>query len=466
MAHVGGQPHTFFMPRPLSAHSLLINGSFFTMPAHNRQDTSISIEHTGFYLRSTNEEEVTPYFLGKGKTSLRVDESQNGDLNSDWFHVLSADGKTYKSHIHIHPEREVWGVSLRMQQSLGELYDGLWAAVTVPFVQVNHNLNVTESLDDAAAVASGSTFASVVKTLDWDNWRAGKWSEKSQTMSGTDDMCMQIGINLSGPLQSTQRVYTELTVPVGSYPSAQYLFEPIIGSAGSFGLGGGIASTIPFIKGNDGINIMFLNQVQYRYHFAVRHQRTPDLKGQPFSRYVILMDTGLIANDANVGTKGANGVNFITRECTVTPGATGQSLNALEIRLREHAVSLGYSYWWRAAEQVSFAKAPLRTFATPWKDGLVGDEQAWLPAARIQDSFIESDPSKTTDAAVLYDVEFDMESAAAPQTASHTVFGRYIGRWNTSIGTFSVNMGAAYEIGDNSAALSSWQVWGGFGITS
>ena len=464
-AGVSSQPHSFFMPRPISARSLLVNGSSFTMPAHSRQDSSISVEHTGFYLRSTNEEEAVPYFLGKGKTSLRVDESQSGDLNSDWFHILSATGKTYKSHIRVHPEREVWGVTLRMQQSLGEVYDGLWAAVSVPFVQVNHHLNVTETLDDAASVATTSTFTSVIKTLDWNNWRAGKWSEKSQTVSGTDDMCMQVGINLSGPLESTQRVYTELSVPVGSYPTAQYLFEPIIGSAGSFGLGGGIASTIPLIKGRDGINIMFLNQVHYRYHFSVRHQRTPDLKGQPFSRYLILMDTGLIANDANVGTKAANGVNFMTRECVVTPGATGQSLNGLELRVRGHAISMGYSYWWRAAEQVSFAKAPLRSFATPWKDGLVGADQAWLPAARIEDSFIETDPSKTTNAAKLYDVEFDMNSAAAPHTASHTIFGRYIGRSETSIGTFSINLGAAYEISDNCAALSSWQVWGGFGIT-
>ena len=109
----------------------------------------------------------------------------------------------------------------------------------------------------------------------------------------------------------TQRVYLELSIPVGGYPTGQYLFEPLIGSAGSFGVGGGAASVIPLFESKNGLQIMFINQVHYRYHFSTRQRRTPDIKGQPFSRYIVLMDTGLATNVTNVAMKAANGVNFL-----------------------------------------------------------------------------------------------------------------------------------------------------------
>jgi hypothetical protein len=266
-------------------------------------------------------------------------------------------------------------------------------------------------------------------------------------------------------MNSTQRVYAELAVPVGSYPTGQYLFEPLIGNSGGFGVGGGTASVVPLFQFWGSVQAVFLNQMQYRYHFSSRQLRTPDLKGQPLSRYFIMMDTSLTPNITNVAMKAANGPNFFTRDMLVTPGATGQSVSALELRWKKQALSMGYAYWWRAAEQIAFAQAPLRQFAVPSPKGLIGSVHAWLPSPRISDRFTTADPSATVNAAVINDIEFDMDSVAAPHTASHSLFVRYTGQFNVGIGTVAASAGAAYEIADNCAAMSTWQVWGGIGLT-
>lgn len=462
-AHLSEQPRSFFQPRPLSAYTLINAGTMFTVPPH--EQNTMSIEHTFFSIDSVSSSDNVEYFFGKGKSSLRVDETESGDINSQWFHLQSADGFDYKSKLYISPGRYVWGINLRMQQELGRLYEGLWAAVTVPFCQVKHSLRPYEVQDALTVVADGASFTNMLHVLDWDNWRAAKWSQKTQTITGVDDITLQVGITLSGPMNSTQRVYAEIGVPVGGRETGQYLFEPLTGSPGGLGLGGGTASVIPLFNVTDNLQLFLINQMQYRYHFSSRQLRTPDLKGQPFSRYYILLDTDLSPNITNVLMKGANGPNFLTREMNVAPGATGQSVTTLECRWRKHALSLGYAYWWRAAEQVSFVRASSRQFAVPSPKGMIGSVAAWLPSPRITDKWTADDASATVNAAPWYDIEFDMESVAAPHTASHTLYLQYTGRLSSVVGLFDVNVGGAYEIAENAAAFSTWQVWGGIGFT-
>ena len=66
-AHVAEQAHSFFMPRPISMHTLLTAGTMFTRPAPDKNESTLSFEHTAFYHQSTDGISNAPYFLEKEK---------------------------------------------------------------------------------------------------------------------------------------------------------------------------------------------------------------------------------------------------------------------------------------------------------------------------------------------------------------------------------------------------------------
>jgi hypothetical protein len=284
-------------------------------------------------------------------------------------------------------------------------------------------------------------------------------------MNGIDDLLVAFGIDCSGPMESVQRFYLEASLPIGSRFSSTDIFAPTLGSQGSIGLGGGVKTVAPLFSLTPSAVLSYVGYVTYRYQFDVRQMRTFDLKGQPFSRYMIHMDTELLDQINNVATKAANGVNFFTREVTVTPGPQGQSIHALQVNSRHHQLTTGYLYWWRVAEQMAFTRAASRSYAVPSPKGLIGDQTAWLSGPQITDRYSEEDPSAAVVAAAVTDIEFDLDSATLPHTASHTLFADYNGVFTAGAATVTARFGVGYEIAGNSAVLGAWHMWCGIGMS-
>ncbi|MDQ5890715.1 MAG: hypothetical protein QG604_589 [Candidatus Dependentiae bacterium] len=460
------QPRTIFIPRSMSSSALYTDG-FSLLATHDREHKRVMLfGHSLLYQESFNHTKSAPFFLGNDRTKVIIDEGEEGDINPDWFHIQSATDTLYKSTLSVAPKRLAIGVCLRAQYILDDILDGLWAAVVLPIVNVTHTLNVAEFKNSATQVSPTSAFGSVERALDWDNWRAGKWSGEPQSITGLDDMVCQLGLDIDGPLNSMQQIALEIVVPVGGRPTGQYLFEPLIGSQGSVGIGGSIKTVAPVYQLNKNCLFSYIGHLGYRYHLPCHQPRLFDLKGQPFSRYLVYMDTALRPDIANVVMKAANGGNFFLRESLVTPGATGQSINALEMSISRHRINVGYMYWWRVAEQVTFAEPLTRTFAVPSPQGLdSGDLPLWLSGPKISDSFSALDVAISTSPAIVQDIEFDVDSGAMPQVASHTLFVDYNSSFIHDIATCTVRLGFAYEFAHTPTVLDSLHLWCGIGIT-
>jgi len=460
------EAHTIFMPRPVSSNLLLTKGrdelmSMEDTPGNTQAQRLVS--HTLFYQESYNGANVVPFFFGNRRTQLRIDESGAGDVNPTWLHTRGADSTPYKSTLKMKPEREVCGVVLRVTQALPTFHKGAWMRIIMPLIKVTHHLHLTETLDSEVTMSSTSTFQKVTEALDWNNWSGGKMSTTSQKRSGMDDALLQVGITVpSHKDKNRYSYYLELAMPVGDRPTGQYVFEPILGSAGHFGFGGGINSC--FSLGMfSGIAVNWRSHMQYRFLFSHTQRRTPDLKGHPFSRFLVYMDTSQGVSD-NYIYKAGNGVNFFTRDVTVLPGSTGQSNNSLVFSYNHHTFSLGYNGWWRSSEQVKFKAALLRSFAVPAKKALVGGKQHWLPSPLIKEKYDSADTSANAAAPAVQDNEFNMASIAHPRTASHTLYASYRGLFEWGATLVQASCGGAYEIAGNRAALSSYLVWATLGL--
>jgi len=466
-ATVADQPaRTIFIPRPKSANALYTEG-FSLLATHDvAHDRVLLLGHTAFFETAPQSTKVGPYFFGGAKEYLKVDENGTGDINSDWLHLDPAVGATYTSLIRVYPKRSVAGVCFRAQYILDALLNGLWVGFVAPLVHAIHELQPVEQQLPSTVLATTSQFSSALSCFDWINWRAGKWSGQSQSITGFDDVVCQIGFDIYGPRDSIQQIALELVVPVGDRPTAQYLFEPLIGSQGSFALGGSVKTITQLFEFDKKMRFSLVSYLCYRYLFQSHQLRLFDLKGQPFSRYLVYMDTALSPDIANVQTKAANGQNFFVRDALVIPGAMGQSITALQCQIAQHQCTLGYLYWWRTAEQVSFAGSSTRSFAVPSPQGLnTGGAQLWLTDAQVVENFSSLDAAVYATPSPTYDIEFDVDSGTTPHMSSNLLYVDYTSSFVRDAGTYSVRLGTGYEFSSGSAVLNSWHVWGGVGLT-
>jgi hypothetical protein len=462
------QPRTVFIPRSFSSSALYTDGFSFLAKRDTQHNRALLLGHTAIYQDSYNGSKSAPFFLGSTNREISIAQDESGVLNSEWFHIESAEESVYASTLSVTPERSAVGVCVRAQYFLDQCLNGLWVGVALPVVHVTHTLNPVEVKKSGTLVADDSQFGSVVRALDWDNWRAGKWSSTAQSITGVDDIVTQIGVDIDGPRGSLQQLALELVIPVGSKATGQYLFEPLLGMQGSLAIGISLKTVSELFKLNENCQLLYVGHVGYRYHTRSTQSRLFDLKGQPFSRYLIYMDTDLIPNDTNVALKASNGTNFFLRECLVTPGATGQSVNALQCRLGRHHINAGYMYWWRVAEQLSFAAPMDRTFAVPSPQGVsVGGSpvQVWMTGAQITDRYSAADPAVSTSPSVVRDIEFDIDSGAMPYVASHTLFLDYSSSFVHKSMTCTVRLGGGYEFSQVPAVLDTLHIWCGIGIT-
>jgi len=459
-------PRTVFIPRPISS-SVLYTDGFSLLASHDKTHKRVMLlGHSLIFQDSFNGSKSAPFFLGNDNKSVLVDQNEDGDINSDWFHIQTVTDTNYQSTLTVAPHRSAIGLCLRGQYLLDDLLPGLWAAACLPLMQVTHNLHVSEKQNSANRIDPSSPFGSVLGALDWDNWRAGKWTNTAQSLTGFDDMVCQLGIDIEGPMESLQQIALEVVVPLGGRPTGQYLFEPLIGSQGAFGVGASIKTILPFLSIGKSCLLSYVGHLGYRCHFQSHQARLFDLRGQPFSRFLVYMDTSLIPDIANVTLKASNGGNFFIRDTLVTPGPTGQSISGLEFSFGNHRINVGYLYWWRVAEQVTFAGPLDRTFSVPSPQGL-SDESLplWLSAAQITDRFTAQDLAVSTQPALVQDIEFNMDSGAMPQAASNTLFIDYNSTFIHDIGAMTVRFGAAYELANNPAVLDSLHLWCGIGLT-
>ncbi|MGD1997449.1 MAG: hypothetical protein PVJ92_00865 [Candidatus Dependentiae bacterium] len=398
-----------------------------------------------------------PYFFGDKKRTLSIDEAEQGDINPHWLDIRGPTGTPYSSTIKLSPERSVWGTILSMTQSLPVLHEGAWVRVTVPVCKVRHDLRMTETRK--AGVTSAAGFASVADSMDSLNLRACRINKKPLTLWGVDDVLVHAGITMrTSDDGGNMQWYLEGVIPTGERPSGTYLFEPVQGSAGHAGFGIGVRSVMPLAQGEN-TTFSFCSHLHYRAMFSATQWRTPDFKGHPFSRYLVFMDSAQ-GGGTNFSSKAARGANFFTRQMHVSPGGQGQSMQGVLLSFgarRQHSLLLSYTYWWRMAEQLTFKRAADRTFATPKYAGTDATQQ-WVPSPLINEQYVTTDSSLTEDLAVVLDNEFNRESAAAPQTASHLLQLGYEATMPGERLQTNVQFSGQYELAENRAMVDAWAV--------
>lgn len=274
--------------------------------------SAFNLQASCLYQESCNRDALAEYFLFGGKTELIIDQQGNGDIGSGWLGLFAGgDQQNFHGSFSLAPHRSVLGVILQTHADLSSWMDGVWLQVVLPLVHVSHDLGFKEEV--SSSLLDAGSFPSIAAALNNPAWRYGKISDKRLSRSGCDDVSCKLGWSIVRYEKVRVDLHTDLLVPLGDRPQAEFLFEPIVGMGNHIGLGGGADFQFEIFRTTNQ-KLRLLTHLSYKHLFAATEKRSFDIKGKPWSRYMIY------------NTEGSNlvsalpGINFFTFDTRVLPG--------------------------------------------------------------------------------------------------------------------------------------------------
>lgn len=464
------------------------------------------------YEQSTSDKNFAPYFLPGGKNNLVVSGAAVAgpkDISASWLQVVGENGaggpfaggddvaqwfNEYSSVISLQPHFERTSATTQVRYA-NKLCSIPWQfAVGLPVAQMRSTMrlretNVLNKFESKSVVpqlnVNGNLVQSlqpqyslsVVDALSNPNKRFGKISSNVLEARGLGDLSLDLSLRPFSFL--TLGVRGE--VPTSEKATAEYLFEPVLGSNGHTNIAAYLMAHKDVFHFSHGA-VALRGYGQYQAQFSGSELRTFDLTASgPWSRYLLLLSYD---NDAAVaGGKNAyaidSGVNLLTRPVHVSLLQNVTLGASIEARFKVFSASVGYSVFVRESEKLSLrGSMPGNTFIAGQlapASGAGGLEHQVFAGAKSganvvsinQDVLINANagnaPAANADFA-LTNADLNVRGASMPQYFSREVVGSlgYTGRVCGQL--LHANIGGSYEM--VRAGTSSNDVYSVFGMLS
>jgi hypothetical protein len=472
---------TFLSPRSISQDAVLQQSMRSYWINHTGYENLFAIDGTVFYKESTNSGDLAQYFFPPRRSLLVIKGTEatgDKDISASWLQISGQgdDGmylNNFESKIKIRPSRESFGAILNLQAQ----FYSWWLFASFPFVQVTTNLHLRE-FDKLNYLENKSEIKNFVVAdpadlqvtrfdvpyidnnisakgaLDNSLWKYGKIKDGNQKLAGLADVTLKGAFRAFNRRDLKFDIYGDLVIPTGYKPKAEYLFEPLIGNGGHWGLGGGLNIDIGLIKKAKHC-LDFLTDLNVTYFFENEEKRSFDLTPNgPWSRYL------LVINEKD-SVLPQPGINFFTKDLKVTPKCQVNWLVALHSHHRVCDIEFGYNFWYREKEKVELNEWNEKIYIchTLYNE----PEQTPFRTTSFSEAKISSNINEAgqgdPDLVYVNLENLNMESAACPDAISSKFYlslqfnGKHVGT------PLSANFGAAYEFAQSNKSLEEWSVW-------
>jgi hypothetical protein len=477
----GVTDHTFFTMRPhfqatTPEANLALRASQLVRKDRGHKPI---IAVAGYMSFSDDDERLARYFMPYGKTSLYVSEYNNSvdanrvnsvDLEARNFNIETNNG-TFASQIIFEPEQQVAGLGIIYWQPISVFENGnprFWFQLSAPFEVVRNRVGMTENIIndgggavDAIGLDGGPRVDSMSAAFEQSTWQYGKiidnccWLKKS----GIADIEFKLGYNATCSERAQTYGYLGMVIPTGNKPTGEYLFEPMVGNNGHWGLmfGGHMSFTI----WSDCTDVQHRVSVEYdlntRFLFSNHQVRTFDLYDKSWSRYMEMYANqgqavaAAVAQDPRAGT---SGINLMTKCVEVYAHFSTMINTALIYQWHHLMLEGGYNAYARQAEEICACfddEAAIKDISGQGNTNILRTMRYNAPCAAIAVDNYAAFPV----------ADIDINSACHPACIAHTIYGalEYVGNHphNPLIGFFG-----SYEFSKVNTALDRWQV----GITA
>jgi len=428
-----------------------------------RDECGGRIELEMFYKASTNKAQLGRYFgvndknniaIGKrfvGPDLNAVDPLSCADVDLRYFiHNFLLDNR--KVQLRITPEQTMFGLQMFYFQSLDAMCKNVFLQIDLPVLFIENNLNAlfTPSgyLPNQNPNEVMEYFQGTVEDEHQDQLLSAARINGKKKTSGLSDMTCKVGYYLLNKLDKHVSISLVSTIPLGNKPKGAFLFEPIRGSGGHFGLGFDVAGDM-LLWDNFDTNVQIISRVGYRYLFETDQRRTLGIKGRRFGQYYLLGQNGQkqLIPAANVLTKPLSVSGLSQLE-----GVVGLNVNS-------YSWNIGCSYSLLAIEpeEVTLKGCwPEQTYGVA-SFGFEGFAGAFGTRPSNFDSGRMNDWIRSQD--------LDRQAAETPGHTTHRLQLAGSKFFDCSNQTFLVTMGLGYEFSNRNNNWAGWDTSAGVGIS-
>nr|MBA3752104.1 hypothetical protein [Candidatus Dependentiae bacterium] len=183
-------------------------------------------------------------------------------------------------------------------------------------------------------------------------WKFGRFDFCPRTKTAVADIEVITGYNFLAAENSHMNVSAIVVVPTGNRPKSRYIFEPMVGSAKHWQLGGVLTAHYSFFIDSDPqcYNMGFYIDAQCTHLFPSNQIRSFDFTDNGLlSRYILLKEFDI--HDMYTGNT-INAINFATRNCKVTVPLKTDISAKWYLASKSWEFDIGYNFYFRSKEHL------------------------------------------------------------------------------------------------------------------
>ena len=334
----------------------------------------------------------------------------------------AAEPNTTESIITVSPERKIIGAYFDYHQDFC-FCDGLWLDAKFAIYQATHNLHAQEK----NLTTVSSTECTPLGFLSSDELNFGRIPTCKLKKSGFDDIEIKLGYYFYNCIERGYAgLYASALLPIASKPTAEFLFEPLVGRA-HWGIGGGLNAAHSIYK-SENKSLTLLTDFSYQYLLKGNELRSLDFKEGQLTRF-------MAANTRSNITPAVPAINLTTLNLDVAPRGVINFWLASHLQYCQWHAEAGYNLWWRQSEKICFKKCQQTNFDSL---GIV-DDGTFIPLTLNN---------------------LDLTSTSHPKTLTNKVYLALSYDAQTCNRTINIGLAGSYEFSRNINSMEQWGVWG------
>lgn len=450
---------SFMFTRP-TYESLCMNQAGWHSLIYNKKGSlGGSARAVGFFQQSLPLSRTAHYFMPFCTTTQLV-----AGINSPYANnrnIVAAEwvglDSNFAGTLHINPIQQQSGVMIEYNQNLNTIInsdylDNYWISVSMPVSKVTNNLQATQNTI-TPSIGFPSTVLEAFNQPAWDYGHIPPCA-RSRTLPG------EIRLKLGSWLISQdyyQCAYQSIfVIPTGNKPNAEFMFDPVVGNTLHAGVGGAIFFQIPLNYDTSSVAACFFLNLEGVFLIRNHQYRTFDLRGKPWSRYMLYNEKG------PGGRTNIPGVNVLTRWAMVKPFGVFDFSTGWRFMADWLEVEVGYNVWGKDQEEVYY-RAPLNDLCTSCygEFGIAGSG----PGKTAHCSTISEKKPDDLMFKAVREVDIDFYSGAAGSILNHKAHLCINIIPQVCNHIFLANIGCFVDIAQKNGGLKSWGLWGTLGAT-
>lgn len=454
-----------------------------------------SVQATFFGGSSINSDHIARYFMPFTQTCITIAEGPNANSafatptptlysgGSDAFKKDSYDflaqnfniatqNNDFQSVICFSPKQSFAGVAFDYRQSISDIEDkGFWFDIMIPVVHVKNDMGLSESITTTISPSLPGHPVNMTEALQQGDWNFGKVSSCPLKKTHFSDIEIRLGYDVFREENYSYGAFIGVTCPASNRPTGEFLFEPLVGRNGHWGIMWGSTLMYEIWSSEHGSIHAILDANNY-YLFERGEIRSFDLKDKPWSRYInVFVD--------QLSEQVTPGINTLTRCVKVRPKGTYQMNSALVFRHKGFEFEVGTYLYVRQGEEIqlkdkwvegpAIAGVVASNGSTPAQSMSLSNMNAWNYSLISQDVDFGKLAVLSSNNTAMYrpitEEELDLKSAAHPATIAHKLYAGLAYNWDDKEYPVFAGGGASYQFCSDNTTMNRWTVFAKFGLS-